>query len=240
MKTRVDEIRPGLYRFSTYVAKINLEFNQFLVDDDQPLLYHTGLRGMFPLVKEAVASVLDLARIRWIGFSHFEADECGSLPEWLDVAPTAEPVCGAIGALININDFIGKKTPVMANNETFTTGRYRFRFLETPHVPHAWDASLLFEETEAILFCSDLFFHSGNKPPLTEENVVELSRQTLLEYEAGPLHHSMPATTLLNATLKDLAKLKPRLLAIMHGSSYSGDGAEALFELAAMATATFS
>ena len=225
MKTCVDEIQPGLYRLSTYVDKINLEFNQFLVDDDQPLLYHTGLRGMFPLIREAVATVLDPARMRWIGFSHFEADECGSLREWLDLAPGAEPVCGAIGSLIN--------------NETFTTGQYRFRFLETPHVPHAWDASLLFEETSAILFCSDLFFHNGKSTPLTEENVVELSRQSLLEYEAGPLHHSMPATPLLDATLKNLAHLKPRLLAIMHGSSYKGDGAEALLQLAAMAAANF-
>ena len=239
MKTRVDELNPGLYRISSYVSRINLQFNQFLIDDEEPLLYHTGLRGMFPQVREAVSSVLDPARVRWIGFSHFEADECGSLNEWLDLAPKAEPLCGAIGSLININDFTGKKSPVMANNQTLTTGRFSFRFLETPHVPHGWDASLLFEETEATLFCSDLFFHSGNKPPLAEENVVELSRQTLLEYEAGPLHHSMPCTTLLKATLKDLARLKPELLAIMHGSSYRGNGAEALVELSAMVTATF-
>ncbi len=234
METRVDEIAPDLYRLSTYIAKIDLQFNQFLVRDDEPLLYHTGLRGMFPEVRDAVARIVDPARIRWIGFSHFEADECGSLNEWLAIAPQAEPVCGTIGALVNINDFIGKRARVMADGEVLATGRHRFRFLETPHVPHAWDASLLFEETGATLFCSDLFLQQGDLPPLTEKDAVAPARQALLAYEAGPLRHAYPYTPYTDATLRMLADLKPKLLAIMHGSSFRGDGERALCDLAAM------
>jgi flavorubredoxin len=234
METRIDEIAPDLYRLSTYIAKIDLQFNQFLVIDDEPLLYHTGLRGMFPLVRDAVAKVVDPARIRWISFSHFEADECGSLNEWQALAPRAEAVCGVIGALVNINDYTGGRARVMADGEVLATGRHRFRFLQTPQVPHAWDASLLFEETRATLFCSDLFLQNGDLCPLTEEDVVEPARQALLAYEAGPLPHAYPYASWTDDTLKRLADLKPGLLAIMHGSSCRGDGERALRALAAM------
>lgn len=240
METRIDEIAPDLYRLSTYIARINLQFNQFLVRDDEPLLYHTGLRGIFPQVRDAVATVMDPARIRWIGFSHFEADECGSLNEWLALAPHAKPVCGKIGALVNINDFTGGRAHVMSTGEVLATGRHRFRFLETPQVPHAWDASLLFEESGATLFCSDLFLQKGDLCALTEEDVVETARQTLLAYEAGPLHHAYPYPAWTDDTLQMLADLKPMLLAIMHGSSYRGDGAGALRQLAAMYAATLA
>lgn len=232
MQTRIDEIAPALFRLSTHIAKIDLQFNQFLVIDDEPLLYHTGLRGMFPSIREAVAKVVDPGRIRWIGFSHFEADECGSLNEWLALAPHAQPVAGMIGAMININDFTGGRARVLAHNEVLATGRCRFRFLETPQVPHGWDASLLYEESGATLFSSDLFLQNGNLPPLTEEEVVEPARQALLAYEAGPLHHAYPYTPYTDATFQMLAALKPKLLATMHGSSYSGDGGQALRELA--------
>ena len=232
METRIDEIAPDLYRFSTYIARINLQFNQFLVVDDEPLLYHTGLRGMFPSVRDALAKIIDPARIRWISFSHFESDE------WLAVAPRAEAVCGVIGALVNINDFIGGRARSMTTDEVLTTGRRRFRFIETPHVPHAWDASLLFEETGATLFCSDLFLQNGDLSPLTEADLVEPARQSLLTYEAGPLHQSYPYVSWTDDTLQMLAGLRPKLLATMHGSSYSGDGERALRELAAMFAAT--
>lgn len=238
METRIDEIAPDLYRLSTYIAKINLQFNQFLVTDDEPLLYHTGLRGMFPQVRDAVASVVDPARIRWISFSHFEADECGSLNEWLALAPHAEPVCGVIGAMVNINDYTGGRARVMGTGEVMATGRHRFRFLETPQVPHAWDASLLFEESGGTLFCSDLFLQNGELCPLTEEDVVKPALQSLLAYEAGPLPHAYPYASWTDDTLQMLAGLRPKLLAIMHGSSYSGDGERALRELAAMFAAT--
>jgi flavorubredoxin len=238
METRINEIAPDIYRLSTYISRIKLQFNQFLVNDDEPLLYHTGTRGMFPLVRDAAAKILDPERIRWIGFSHFEADECGSLNEWLAVAPHGKPVCGVIGALVNIDDYIGGRARIMANGEILTTGRHRFRYLETPHVPHAWDAGLLFEETGATLFCSDLFLQNGDPRPLTEEDVVEPARRSLVAYEAGPLHHPYPYTHLTETTLHMLAGLKPGRLAIMHGSSFSGDGERALRELAMMYAAT--
>lgn len=234
METRIDEIAPDLYRLSTHIAKTNLQFNQFLVNDDEPLLYHTGMAGLFPQVRAAVARIIDPSRIRWIGFSHFEADECGALCEWLAVAPHARPVCGLTGALVNINDYIGGRAHVLADGEVLTTGRHRFRFLETPQVPHAWDATLLFEATEATLFCSDLFLQQGDLPALTEADVVEPARQALLAYEAGPLRHAYPYTPYTNDTIQKLAGLGPKLLAIMHGSSFRGDGDHALRELAAM------
>lgn len=238
MKTRIDEIAPDLYRLSTYISKINLQFNQFLVNDDEPLLYHTGMRGMFPQVRDAVARILDPSRICWISFSHFEADECGSLNEWLAVAQHAKPFCGMIGALVNINDYIGGKARIMATGEVLVTDRRRFHFLETPQVPHAWDASLLFEENAATLFCSDLFLQNGDLCPLTVDDLVEPARQSLLDYEAGPLAHVYPYSSLTDTTLQMLADLKPRLLAVMHGSSFSGDGERALRELATMYAAT--
>jgi len=238
MKTRIDEIAPDLYRLSTYIAKFDLQFNQFLVKDDEPLLYHTGMKGLFPLVRDAVAKLIDPASLRWISFSHFEADECGSLNEWLSLAPRAETICGTIGAVVNINDYTGGRTRVMATGEVLTAGRYRFRFLETPQVPHAWDASLLFEETGATLFCSDLFLQNGDLCPVTKEDVVEPARQTLLAFEAGTLPHSFPYASWTDDTLQMLAALNPKLLAAMHGSSYRGDGARALCELAAMYAAT--
>jgi len=238
MKTRIDAIAPDLYRLSTYIAKIDLQFNQFLLVDDEPLLYHTGMRGMLPQVRHAVASIIDPARIRWISFSHFEADECGSLNEWLELASGAKALCGTIGAMVNINDYTGGRTRVMADGEVLTTGRRRLRFIETPQVPHAWDASLLFEETGATLFCSDLFLQNGERAPLTEDDVVEQARQALLAYEAGPLHRGYPYAPWTDATLQMLAGLRPKLLAIMHGSSFRGDGERALRELAAMYAAT--
>jgi flavorubredoxin len=234
METNLDEIAPGLYRICTYIGRIELQFNQFLVLDDEPLLYHTGLRGMFDQISSAVAKVLEPAKIRWIGFSHFEADECGSLNEWLALAPNAEPVCGEVGALVNINDFTGKRARTMAHGEVLATGRHRFSFLETPHVPHGWDASLLFEESGGTLLCSDLLLQNGDLPPVTEEDVVPAAREALLRYEAGPLAHPYPYTAATGGILEMLAGLNPKLLATMHGSSFRGDGAAALRGLAAM------
>jgi flavorubredoxin len=234
MKTRIDEVAPDLYRISTYVSKYDLQFNQFLVIDDEPLLFHTGMRMIFPLVRDAVARVMQPSRIRWIGFSHFEADECGSLNEWLDLASHAEPLCGMIGALVNINDFARRRSRVLADNGVLSTGARRFRFLETPHVPHAWDASLLLEERGSTLFCSDLFLQNGDAVPVTDQDLTGPARQALLTYEAGPLHHPMLCTRLTQNTLQSLAGLKPTFLAIMHGSSFSGEGDRQLLELSTM------
>ena len=153
----ITEIGPDLYRISTYVPEIDLQFNEFLVKDDQPLLFHTGMKAMFPFVRDEVARVIDPSSIRWIGFSHFEADECGSLNEWLQIAPAAQPVCSTVGALVNVNDFATRPARGMTDGEVLNTGKYRFRFLQTPHVPHGWDAGLLFEEVRGTLLPQTCF-----------------------------------------------------------------------------------
>jgi flavorubredoxin len=234
MKTRVDEIAPDLFRISTYIAKYDLQFNQFLVRDEEPLLFHTGMQGMFDLVHQAVAKIIDPATLRWIGFSHFEADECGSLNSWLALAPHAKALCGIIGATININDFTGRRAQVLAEGEILITGRNRYRLLETPQVPHGWDASQLYEETSQTLFCSDLFLQNGNVEPFTETDLLERAKETLLQFEASPLANATPYTTITEGTLRRLADLAPRRLAVMHGSTFVGDGGGALRNLAVM------
>jgi flavorubredoxin len=234
MAVHIHEIAPDLFRLSLYIPQANLQFNQFLLRDDEPLLYHTGLRQMFPMVKDAVARLLDPASIRWIGFSHFEADECGSLNEWLAAAPQAEPVCGPVGAIVNINDVADRKARVLERGDILTTGKHRFRFISTPQVPHGWDAGHLFEETGATLLCSDLFLQCGNVEPLTSASLIDRSRQALREYQGGPLAHSVAWTPLTAPSLDQLASLKPQRLAVMHGSSFIGDAGGALLELKEM------
>ena len=233
MAARVTEIAENVYQISTYVESANFRFNQFLVLDEQPLLYHTGTNSLFPEVREAVATLLDPAQIRWIGFSHFEADECGALAAWQSLAPEATAVCGLTSKVVSVDDAAAlRPAQALADGETFSTGKYRFRFLRTPHVPHAWDAGHLFEETQAILFCSDLFHQDGDLDPLTNADVVGLSRQTLLAYQQGPMSGYFPYTNHTQATLERLAGLHPFLLAVMHGSAFVGDGAQALLDLA--------
>lgn len=229
----VDEIAPDTYRISTYVPEINLQFNQFLVTDDEPLLYHTGMRGLFPRVLEEVSSVIDPARLRWVGFSHFESDECGALNDWLGVAPRAEPVCSVVGALVSVNDFALRPARALADGEVLATGRRRLRFIQTPHVPHCWEAGLMFEETEATLLCSDLFTHTGDVAPLTEADVVGPFSEGLVADLAGPLAGAYPYTPQTEGTLARLAELRPKTLALMHGSTFVGDGRGALLDLAA-------
>ena len=230
----VTEIAPDLYRISTYVPAINLQFNQFLVTDDEPLLFHTGMKSMFPLVREAVASVMDPARLRWVGFSHFEADECGALNEWLAAAPHAQPLCSLVGALVSVNDFALRPARGMADGETLGTGQYRFRFVQTPHVPHCWEAGLLFEEVNGTLLCSDLFHQNGDVEPLTESDIIGRARDTLAEYQAGPFANYMPYTKHTDGILRGVAALRPRTIATMHGSAYAGDGERAVLDLAAV------
>lgn len=234
MHTKVDEIAPDLFRISTYIAKFDLQFNQFLVRDDEPLLFHTGMKGMFDQVRQGVEKILDPATLRWISFSHFEADECGSLNSWLALAPQSKPVCGMIGATININDFTDHRTRVLAEGEILITGRNRFRLLETPQVPHSWDACMLFEESGQTLFCSDLFLQNGNVEPSTEGDVLGRAKQSLLSFEESPLANSIPYTSKTEGLLHRLADLEPQCLAVMHGSSFIGNGGEALRNLATM------
>lgn len=228
----IEEIAPDLYRISTYAPEIDLQFNQFLINDDEPLLFHTGMKALFPSVLEAVSSLIDPSGIRWIGFSHFEADECGSLNEWLQKAPAAQAVCSVVGALVSINDFAIRPALGMTDGQMLNTGKYSFRFVQTPHVPHCWEAGLLFEETNGTLLSSDLFHQNGNVEPLTESDVIGRVRQTLVDYQAGPMANYMPYTKHTDGILQKLADLKPRTIAPMHGSAYVGDGERAVRDLA--------
>ena len=225
------EIAPDLFRISIFAARGNVQFNHFLVKDDEPLLYHTGLRGMHAEIREAVSKLIKLSELRHIGFSHFESDECGSLNEWLAAAPNADVISGQLGARVNVNDFIGRESRALADGETFATGKHRFRYCRTPHLPHGWDAGVLYEETQGTLLCSDLFHQSGDVEPITSADVVGRTREALKEYQAGILGEYMPYTPLTAQNLKKLAGLKPKTLAIMHGSSFSGDCARALGDL---------
>lgn len=226
------EIAPDVFRISVFADAINLQFNHFLIRDEEPLLFHTGLRGMFPAVREQLARVMDPAKLRWISFSHFESDECGALNDWLAIAPHAEAACGMVGALVSVNDFASRPARIVSPGEPITTGKYRFRYYPTPHVPHGWDAGVLFEETSSTLFCSDLFHHDGDVEPVTSSDILGRVRQTLTAYQQGPLANYMPYTANTGHILHGLADLKPKLIATMHGSSYSGNGQQALRDLA--------
>ena len=228
------EIAPNIFRISVYVEWANLQFNHFLIKDDEPMLFHTGLRGMHAEIKEAVSKLINVSDIRRIGFSHFESDECGSLNEWLAVAPNAQVICSQVGSLVSVNDFIGREASGLADGETFSTGKKRFRFCQTPHLPHGWDAGVLFEETEGTLLCSDLFHQLGDVEPLTETDVVGRSHAAMREYEGGLLADYVPYTSITARNLKKLADLKPRTLAVMHGSSFRGDCVKAINDLNAV------
>ena len=231
--TQVTEVAPDTYRISTYISEINLQFNQFLVLDDEPLLFHTGLKKLFPLVRDAVATLIEPSKIRWIGFSHFEADECGALNEWQTLAPNSTAVCSFVGKLVSVDDCAAiRPARGMTDGEVLATGKYRFRFVQTPHVPHCWDAGLLFEETHRTLLCSDLFHQNGDVEPQTSSDVVGRFKQMLQDYQNGPLANYMPYTTQTDRILQRVAALKPRTLATMHGSTFVGDGERAIGDLA--------
>ncbi len=228
----ITEIAPDVFRISLYAPDINLQFNHFLVRDDDPLLFHTGPRSTFPELRQELERLIDPAKLCWIGFSHFETDECGALNRWLAVAPNARPLCGLIGAAVNLNDFSDRPPRILDPSETLATGRRRFRFIPTPHVPHGWDAGLLFEETEHTLFCSDLFHQWGEREPLTHSDPSERAREALEQSEAGPFANYVPYTHHTGRILESLAELNPRTLAVMHGSSFVGDGNRAIRNLA--------
>ena len=226
---RIDEIAPDLFRISAYLPHIDLQFNHFLVRDDEPLLFHTGMRRMFPEVRDAVAKLIDPASLRWISWSHFEVDECGALNDWLAIAPRAQAACSQVGALVNIEDFASRPPRGLTRGDVIETGRHRYRYIPTPHLPHGWDAGVLFEETSRLLLCSDLFHQVGDVEPTTSGDVVGRWGQAVAAYQAHPvLMDYMPFTPSTRARLEDLASLQPRILAAMHGSSFIGDGAAAL------------
>ena len=228
MEARIDEIGDGIYRISTFMPQVlppaGLTFNQFLILADEPMLFHCGHRRQFSNVSAAVAKVLPLDKLRWISFGHLEADECGGMNEWLAAAPLAQVVHGVIGCRVSIDDMADRPPVVLSDGDVLDLGGRRIRFIDTPHVPHGWDAGVIFEEATATLFCGDLFAHGGDRPALTESDIVEPAT-IALRMTSTP----SPATAPI---IRGLAKLEPRLLAVMHGSSFSGDASAAINDLA--------
>jgi flavorubredoxin len=230
MQPNVNEIADGIYRISTWIPDVSPEgftFNQFLVAADEPLLFHTGPRGMFPLVAEAVATVLPVESLRWITFGHVEADECGSMNMWLTAAPSSQVTFGALGCDISLNDLCDRPPRALAEGEVIDLGGKRVRQISTPHVPHGWEAQVVYEETTGTLLCGDLFTQVGSGPALTTDDVVEGAMAAERMFHATSL---APHTA---QTLRSLGDLQPTTLAIMHGPSFQGDGRRALYDLAA-------
>ncbi|HYD87607.1 MAG TPA: hypothetical protein VEA80_09045 [Vitreimonas sp.] len=229
MQTSIDEIADGVFRLSTFIPQVEpggLAFNQFLIRGEQPLLFHTGMRGLFPLVRDAVAKLMPPERLRWISFGHYEADECGSMNEWLAIAPEAQIAHGMTAVGVSLNDQANRAPRALKHGEVLDLGGKRARYLDTPHVPHGWEAGLIYEETTGALLCGDLFTQYGQGPATTESDIVgaAIASEDIANYSA--LNPAM------GATLRKLAELKPRTLALMHGPSFTGDCESALLALA--------
>jgi flavorubredoxin len=230
MQPTVDEIADDIYRIATYVPEVSPEgftFNQFLVKADEPLLFHTGPRGMFPLVAEAIATVVPVEGLRWITFGHVEADECGSMNMWLTAAPDSQVAHGALGCDISLNDLCDRPPRALDEGEVIDLGDKRVRQVSTPHVPHGWEAQLLYEEATGTLLCGDLFSQVGAGPAITTSDVVEPA------LAAEQMFHQSSLAPHTAATLRQLGDLSPTTLATMHGTSFRGDGKAALYDLAA-------
>jgi flavorubredoxin len=229
MDIRTEEVARDIYRFSTFVPDIGptgFTFNQYLIVDEEPLLFHTGLRHMFPEVTKAIAALMPLESLRWVTFGHLEADENGSMNELLEVAPRAEVAHGAIGCMVSLNDLALRPPVPLADGQVVDLGAHRIRHIDTPHVPHGWEARVLFEETTGTLLCGDLFTQLGDGPAVTTDDIVEAASQAEDVFGASCL------TPTTGSTMRGLAALSPSTLAVMHGSCFSGDGAAALLALA--------
>jgi flavorubredoxin len=220
----VDQIADRIYRISTCIEEAapgGFTFNQFLVDAEEPLLYHTGMRGLFPLVREAVEQVLPVERLRWIAFAHLEADECGAVNEFLDVAPHAQVAHGALGCRVSLNDYLSRPPLPLADGDTIDIGgatlTRRIVELATPHVPHNWESHMFFEQQTRTLFCGDLMTQLGNGPAITGADLTDAA------IAAEELFHDTSLGPAVPQTYRRLAALQPERLAIMHGSSYEGD-----------------
>jgi len=227
--TNVHEVADGIYRISTPVTIPGggFTFNQYLIVDDEPLIFHTGPRKMFPLVHEAVESILPARRLRHISFSHVEADECGALNEWLAAAPQAAPLCGTIAAMVSVNDLADRPARALGDGESLSLGKNTIRWHDTPHLPHAWECGFLMEERTRTLLCGDLFTQGGaDNPPVTESDILGPSEA--FRHQMDYFSHTRNARELL----EKLALTDPATLACMHGSAWRGDGARLLRNLA--------
>ena len=231
LQTKVDEIASGIFRISTWVPGITehgFTFNQFLLTGDEPFLFHCGMRQLFPLVSAAIAKVIPIEQLRWISFAHIEADECGAMNMLLAAAPQAQVIHGPLACMLSLSDMCDRP-PVVAGTEpgdTHDIGGHRLRYIATPHVPHNWESGLWFDETTSTLLAGDLFTHTGQCPALTESDCIAPA------LEAEELFHATGLTTNLAPTLEQLAQLTPTTLALMHGASFTGDGAAQLRGLA--------
>ncbi len=228
--TSIDEIASGIFRISTPVSAVpgGFTFNQFLVDDEEPLLFHTGLRRMFPLVSEAIQTVVPIEQLRYISFSHYEADECGALNEFLAAAPNAVPLCGQIAALVSIDDIADRPPRALEDDEVVSLGTHSVRWLATPHLPHGWECGYLMEEATRTLLCGDLFTQGGAAhAPVTEDDILEPSEafRGNMDYYS---HTKNPGVL-----IERLAATNPTTLACMHGAAWQGDGAGLLRALGA-------
>jgi flavorubredoxin len=227
--TNIQEVASGIYRINTPVVMPvgGFSFNQYLIVDDEPLIFHTGPRKMFPLVHEAVASVLPPARLRHIAFSHVEADECGSLNEWLAATPRSTPLCGTVAAMVSIEDLADRPPRAIADGELLSLGEHAVRWFDTPHLPHAWECGFLMEETTSTLLCGDLFTQGGaDNPAVTESDILGPSEA--FRHQMDYFSHTKNARQMLQR----LASARPTTLACMHGSVWRGDGARLLRALA--------
>jgi flavorubredoxin len=226
METRVAEIADGIHQLTTHVPEMNFSFNQYLVTGDEPLLFHTGPRRMFPLVSDAVARVVPVDQLRWISFGHVESDECGSMNDWLGAAAQSTVAQSMTGCMVSVTDLADRAPRPLADGEVLDIGGHRMRWIDTPHVPHAWEAGLLYDETTRTLFCGDLFTRTGAYAPASTDDIMGPA------IEAENIFRSSSLAPSSGATLRRLADLDVATLALMHGPTFSGDCREALLDLA--------
>ena len=226
METRVTEIADGVHQLTTHVADMNFSFNQYLVTGDEPLLFHTGPRQLFPLVSAAVSQVIPADQLRWVSFGHVEADECGSMNPWLELAPRATVAHSMTGCMVSLNDLADRPPRPLGNGEVIDAGTHRFRWIDTPHVPHAWEAGLIYDENTRTLFCGDLFTRLGTYDATSTDDLIEPA------IAAEDVFNSSSLAPTSGATLRRLADLDITTLALMHGPAYTGDCRAALNDLA--------
>jgi flavorubredoxin len=244
-QTVTDEIADGIYRISTFIPEIappaGFTFNQYLVAAEEPLIFHTGMRQLFPAVSAAVARIIPLDRLRWVTFGHVEADECGAMNQFLAAAPQAQVAHPDLGCRVSLNDLADRPPRPLTDGEVLDLGgrqvRRQVRSIDTPHVPHGWEARVLFEENTKTLFCGDLFTHLGNGPAVTDDSADDLVERAL---EAEEMFRYTSCLTATVTALRSLAALRPQTLAVMHGSCFQGDGAAALTALADAMETRFS
>ena len=239
MQTNIHEIADGIYRLATVIPEVapgGFTFNQYLIDGDEPMLFHTGARQLFPLVSDAVGKVIDVDKLRWVSFGHVESDECGSMNQWLAAAPNATVAFNPLGCMVSLNDLCDRLPHQLVTEEQgHELGGHVLRCLPTPHVPHGWEAQVMFDETTRTLFCGDLFTQTGEGPAIVHD--ADLIQPAL---DAEDLFGATALTANTAPTLRKLAALEPRTLALMHGPAFAGDCRQALLDLADAYEARFT